>query len=184
MKAFIFFSAILLTLISCRTTINSAKHIDSSAISRIELLIADTSIVDLPSKQLTKLIAVGEGQSFVDSSGNPFHKPSQIITFINSDKDSLVSIFNSFLNSSQQDEDATTCITLYNHVFLLYDTKNTIAEQVDFAFDCPMQFDFLHRCFVSAGLTSRAHRKKKIQLQFKCDTALLNIYILSSTFVF
>jgi hypothetical protein len=145
MKAFIFFSAILLTLISCRTTINSAKHIDSSAISRIELLIADTSIVDLPSKQLTKLIAVGEGQSFVDSSGNPFHKPSQIITFINSDKDSLVSIFNSFLNSSQQDEDATTCITLYNHVFLLYDTKNTIAEQVDFAFDCPMQFDFLHR---------------------------------------
>ena len=106
MKALIFFSSLLLTFISCMTgdpkgtirilTSGSGKYIDKSAISTIEVLIADTSIIDLPSKQLTKLIDVGNAQSFVDSSGNPFYKPSQIITFKSSDKDSLVDIFNSF----------------------------------------------------------------------------------------
>jgi len=144
MKVLAYLSILLLT-VSCRRTSDSIKHIDKNAISKIELLIADTSIIDLPLKQLTKLIDIGEGQSFVDSSGNPFYKPSQIITFTNSGKDSLVNIFNSFLDSSQQDAKPTTCITLYNHVFLLYDNKNNVEEQVDFAFDCPMQFDFLHR---------------------------------------
>lgn len=145
MKIFILFSTFLLTAISCRTTSESIKYIDKSAISRIELLIADTSIIDLPSKQLTKLIDIGEGQSFVDSSGNPFYKPSQIITFTNAAKDSLVDIFNSFLDLSQQELEPTTCIILYNHVFILYDTKNVIVEQIDLAFDCPIQFNYLHR---------------------------------------
>ena len=139
------FLSILLLTVTCKTKSDSIRHIDEHNISKIELLIADTSIIDLPSKQLTKLNDIGEGQSFVDSSGNPFYKPSQIITFTKGDKDSLIHIFNSFLDSSQQDAEPTTCITLYNHVFLLYDKRNNVEEHVDFAFDCPMQFDFLHR---------------------------------------
>lgn len=144
MKLLIFLS-ILFLIVSCRTTSDSIRLINESNISKIELLIADTSIIDLPIKQLTKLCDIGAGQSFVDSSGNPFHTPSQIITFTNADKDSLVQIFNSFLDSLQDDAEPTTCITLYSHVFLLYSKKNNIEEQVDFAFDCPMQFNFLHR---------------------------------------
>jgi hypothetical protein len=156
MKFVIFILASLLIFSSCGTSnqkvidkksiSNSIKHIDKNAISKIDLLIADTSIIDLPSKQPSKLIDIGEGNpSFVDSSGNPLCKPSQIITFKNFDKDSLINIFNSFLDSTQQNIAATTCITLYTHVFLLFDSTNKINEQIDFAFDCPMQFDYLHR---------------------------------------
>lgn len=132
-----------MTFISCGTS--DQKLIDKKVISKIDLLIADTSIIDLPSKQLTKLIDIGDGQSFVDSSGNPFCKPSQIITFKGSGKDSLINIFNSYLDSGQQKIVPTTCITLYNHVFILYDTKNRIEEQIDLAFNCPMRLNYLHR---------------------------------------
>jgi hypothetical protein len=155
MKFLIFISSLLLTFISCGTsnqkTIdkksidNSIKHIDKNAVSKIDLLIAGTSIIDLPAKHLSKLIDIGDGQSFVDSSGNPLCKPSQIITFKNLDKDSLINIFNSFLDSLQQNTATKICITLYTHVFLLYDYDNKINGQIDFAFDCPMQFDYLHR---------------------------------------
>jgi hypothetical protein len=155
MKLFIFISILLSIFISCgtnnqktidkNTTRDFIEHIDKNAVSKIDLLIVDTSIIDLPSKQLTKLIDIGDGQSFVDSSGNPFCKPSQIITFKNSSKDSLIDIFNSYLDSGQQKLEPTMCIILYNHVFILYDNRNRITEQIDFAFNCPMRFDYLHR---------------------------------------
>jgi hypothetical protein len=155
MKSLIYIQILLLAIVSCQTntqknntkesTLYSKKHIDQDSISKIDLLIADTSIIDLPSKQLTKLIDIGGAQSFVDSFGNPLYKPSQVITFKNLDKDSLVNIFNTFLDSISQKNNPTTCITLYNHVFVLYDTKNKIKEQIDFAFDCPMRFDYLQR---------------------------------------
>lgn len=155
MKPSVFISLLFLTFISCTTrnqkTIdkesasNSIKNIDKSSISKIALLIADTSIINLPSKQLTKLINVGDGQSFVDSSGNPLCKPSQTIIFKNSGSDSLINIFNSILNLPQQSNATTSCITLYTHVFLLFDNDNKIIEQIDFAFSCPMQFNYLKR---------------------------------------
>ena len=108
MKQFIlFFFTLSLTIVNCAS--NSKKNvnktfskvirqtIDTNAISKIELLIADTSIIDLPSKQLTQLIEIGEGESFVDSSGKPFYPPSQKIIFNGSSKDSLMEIFNSYL---------------------------------------------------------------------------------------
>ena len=42
---------------------NPVDIIDNNLISEIELLIADTTILDIPSTQLTRLIEVGEGQS-------------------------------------------------------------------------------------------------------------------------
>lgn len=176
MKGLLFFSFFLLTVVSCSTTSYSDKHIDSSAISKIELLIADTSIIDLPSKQLTKLTDIGDGQSFVDSLGNPFCKPSQIITFTNSDKDSLISIFNLFLDSTQQNEETTSCITLYTHVFLLYNKKNEIAEQVDFAFACPMQFDFLYRGKAVRIVDANSELITKFVKQLKLANAFIPIY--------
>jgi len=155
MKLLIFISTLLSTLISCGTndtkavdnveTKNSRKYIDKNLISRIDLLIADTSIIDLPAKQLTKLIEIGDGQSFVDSTGIPFCKPSQIITFRGLSKDTLINIFNSYLDSGQQKIEPTTCIILYNHVFILYDNKNKKEEQIDFAFNCPIRFNYLER---------------------------------------
>lgn len=167
------FPSILFLIVSCKTTNSSIKPIDASDITKIELLIADTSIIDLPSKQLTKLIDIGEGQSFVDSSGNPLYKPSQIITFTSADKDSLVHIFNSFLDSLQPDIESTTCITLYNHVFLLYDKKNNIQEQVDFAFDCPMQFDFLHR----GKIVTIKHGYSELMTRFVKKLKLVDAFI-------
>lgn len=149
-KALLFIATLLLTITSCTYNYQNSKesspiYIDKNSISEIRLLVADTSIIDLPSKQLTKLIDVGEGQSFVDSLGNPFCKPAQIILFKASSKDSLVDVFNSFLDSSKQDTSLSSCIILYNHVFLLYNKNNKLVEQIDFAFDCPMQIDYLHR---------------------------------------
>lgn len=158
MKVFISICFVFSVFISCGTnnqksndrknTTDFTEHIDKNVVSKIDLLIADTSIINLPEKQLTKLVDIGYGQSFVDSSGNPLYKPSQIITFKNSGKDSLIDIFNSYLDSGQQNIEPTTCIILYNHVFILYDNRNRIIEQIDFAFNCPMQFDYLSRGMV------------------------------------
>ena len=138
---------------------NPVDIIDNNLISEIELLIADTTILDIPSTQLTRLIEVGEGQSFVDSNGTPLHEPTQRLIFKNSKKDSLIGLFNEFLKMRQQ-KIPTTCIILYRHVFILKNANHNINEQIDFAFDCPLSIDYLHRGIVIQPLEESKDTKK------------------------
>jgi len=186
MKFHTYILLILLIFFSCRTNeqnnieIKSSKsfrnYINKNEISRIDLLIADTSIIDLPSKQLTRLIDIGDGQSFVDSFGNPFYKPSQIITFSKADKDDLINIFNSYLDSGLQKIEPTTCIVLYNHVFILYDNKNKIKEQIDFAFNCPIRFNYLHRGLVVEPKDENSNLLKTFVNKLKSVNAFIPPY--------
>lgn len=140
---------LFISLIGCVTNDKTAIHkpvkpIDKTSISEIKLLIADTSILNLPSVQLTPMIEIGDGSCFVDSNGIPLHQPTQTISFKNTQKDSLIDLFNEFLKLDKSME-PTNCIILYTHVFILLDNQKNITEQIDFAFECPPRIDYLHR---------------------------------------
>ena len=148
-----FFSIITLSSCSSQTRAPQEQANQSTAnydsiirtdISKIVLLIADTSIIDPANKELPPLIDLGVGATFVDSTGKALFKPTQEIIFRGSLKDTLVDIFNNYLNILQDDTLSTSCFRLYRHVFILYDSTGRINEQINLCFDCTT-LDYWHR---------------------------------------
>ena len=120
------------------------QPIDKRDITKIILLIADTSIIDPSHKELPPLIQIGSGAGFVDSSARPILKPTQEIILENSAKDTFLDIFNNYLKVPQDTTVGTSCFILYRHVFILYDAQGRISEQINLCLDCT-KLDFLRR---------------------------------------
>ena len=152
MKILLF--VIPLIAISCKTATNDAtrknentkryRHIDKLNISKMELLVADTSIIDPVKKEPPPLVRIGDGFGFVDSTGKPVFEPTQKIIFNPYATDSLVDIFNIYLHIPQDTTISTNCSILYRHVFILYDTTGKINEQINLCLDCT-KLDYLKR---------------------------------------
>jgi hypothetical protein len=159
-------------LLSCNQTASS--QINNQTITKIELLIADTSIINFPEKQLANSPLIGDGQSFMDSAGNLICKPSHHIVFNGSDKDTLLNMLNAF-SDSLQELTPTTCITLYNHVFLMYN-NNQVTEKIFFAFNCPLQFNFLNRGKVIVPRDEQSELLTRFVNQLKSKGAFIPNY--------
>lgn len=118
--------------------------IEKDSIDKIVLLIADTSIIDPPNKELPDMLRIHSGSGFVDSTGRPIFKPTQEIIIKGSTKDKFIGVFNSYLEIPQDTTIGTRCVVLYRHCFLLYDQKGKMSEQINLCLDCT-KLDFLHR---------------------------------------
>lgn len=118
--------------------------IDSSVISKVVLYIADTSVFKPPEKVNVFSSNIGFGASLLDSSGKPCTKPSQVITVTGSQKDSMVQIFNDYLQVPQDSTLTTNCLIFYTHVFVLFDKKGKIREQVHLCLGCS-KLNYIYR---------------------------------------
>lgn len=118
--------------------------IDTAEIEKIVLYVADTSIIDPSRKELPLLANIGNAGSIVDSSGKPVISPSQGLGIIKQAKDSLIRIFNHYLQSPQDSLLTTNCATFYTHVFILYDKGGKIREQIHMCLDCS-KLNFIYR---------------------------------------
>jgi hypothetical protein len=118
--------------------------IDSSAISKVVLYIADTTVLNPPEKINVFNASIGYAPSLLDSSGKPCVKPSQVIQITKAQKDSLVSIFNDYLQVPQDSTLGTNCEIFYTHVFVLYDRKGKITEQIHLCLGCS-KLNYIHR---------------------------------------
>lgn len=118
--------------------------IDSSAISKIVLYIADASVFNPPDKIDVFTSSVGYAPSLLDSAGKPCVKPSQVLLITKTQKDSLVNIFNEYLQVPQDSTLGTNCEIFYTHVFVLYDRKGKITEQVHLCLGCS-KLNYIHR---------------------------------------
>jgi hypothetical protein len=152
MKSFIIFAFVLLTIMSCGThktnpqassvSIPVIFQLDKNSIDKIELLIADSSLIDPVHKELPTLARIGKGLSFLDSAGILTLKPTQRISFTQSEKNKLVDIFNNYLTIPQDTTLATACSILYRHVFVLQDSVGKNQEQIYLCLDCT-NLDFI-----------------------------------------
>jgi hypothetical protein len=118
--------------------------IDSSAISKIVLCIADTSVLNPPEKINVFSASIGDAPSLLDSSGKPCVKPSQVIQITKAQKNSLVSIFNAYLQVPQDSTLGTNCDIFYTHAFVLYDRKGRVTEQVHLCLGCS-KLNYIYR---------------------------------------
>lgn len=118
--------------------------IDSSEITKVVLYIADTSIFKPPEKINVFSCYVGFGSSLLDSSGKPCAKPSQVITVTGAQKDSLVQLFNDYLQVPQDSTLTTNCLIFYTHVFVLYNKKGKISEQIHLCLGCS-KLNYIYR---------------------------------------
>jgi hypothetical protein len=148
------FLAVSTIVFSCKSkpggteeTIISKKtfpHIDNKRIAYIKLQIADTSLIDPLHKPLIGLARIGRGASFIDSTGRQTLNPTQTILFKGASKDSLLAVFNGYLDSPQDSLTETACMILYRHVFTIYDTVGKIDDRAYLCLDCT-RFDFVKR---------------------------------------
>lgn len=118
--------------------------IDSSAISKIVLYIADASVFNPPDKIDVFTSSIGYAPSLLDSSGKPCVKPSQVLLITKAQKDSLVNIFNDYLQVPQDSTLGTNCEIYYTHVFVLYDRKGKITEQIHLCLGCS-KLNYIYR---------------------------------------
>jgi hypothetical protein len=154
MKTFIVFIFASLTIVSCGTNTTNLQvdnlsktrypALDKDNITKIELLIADSSIIDPLHKELPRLTPIGLGLSFIDSAGNQILVPTQKITVTGSEKNIWVDIFNNYLEVPQDTTIGTACDVSYRHVFILYNPLGKINEQIYLCLDCT-KFDFIKR---------------------------------------
>ena len=117
-------------------------QLDKNDITKIELLIADSSLIDPVHKELPILTKIGAGLSFLDSTGKLTLRPTQRIDFTQSEKNKLIDIFNNYLTMPQDPTLARACSILYRHVFVLYDNLGKTREQVYLCLDCA-NFNFI-----------------------------------------
>ena len=147
----------LLTGLSCGTIdkksgVDNLSHsfkkylpIGKQKIIKIELFIADTSLIDPVHRNPPPLIQIApDAWSFIDSSGHPIFNPTQKISIKDSVKNALIDIFNKYLEIPQDTTIATACSILYRHVFILYDSKGQKDEQIYLCLDCT-KLDFRKR---------------------------------------
>jgi hypothetical protein len=123
---------------------NSYAPIVSSDISKIILYTADTSILNPPEKINVFSASIGTAPSLLDSSGKPCVKPSQTLLLKDVQKDSLIDIFNKFLLVPQDTTLGSNCLIFYTHVFVLYDLKGKIVEQIHLCLGCT-KLNYIHR---------------------------------------
>lgn len=109
---------------------------DPDQISKIVLLIADSSVIDPAHKELPPLARIGSGGSIVDSAGKLAVTPTQQLTIDRGQRDTILAIFNEYLFVPQYKGRDTRCTVLYTHVFQIFDLNGKIAEQVHLCLGC------------------------------------------------
>lgn len=126
----------LSVFVSC--SLQSHKAIfDKSTISKIELLVADSTLLnEWQNHQDSGLTVIDGAVYFVDSTGAALHTPMQKIVFDAAAKDSLLSILNAFLDHSNNEAPAKACILLFRHSLLFYNKNNELVSKADICFDC------------------------------------------------
>lgn len=126
----------------------NVEPISKAAVSKIVLLIADTSVID-PSRGINPpMLKVRNEAGFVDSNGKPFLAPTQEIIFTDSTKDELIAVFNSYLKVAQDTTIRSNCAVIYRHAFQLYDANGTLLEQVHLCLNCTKLYYTRRKAFV------------------------------------
>lgn len=126
----------------------NVEPISKAAVSKIVLLIADTSVID-PSRGINPpMLKVRNEAGFVDSNGKPFLRPSQEIVFTDSTKDEFIEIFNSYLKVPQDTTIRLNCSVIYRHAFQLYDANGALLEQVHLCLSCAKLYFTGRKAFV------------------------------------
>lgn len=138
MRQSILIIIIFLIFISCSSQV-SKPYLDKLRISKIELLVGDSAIMDeWYNHQDSGLLVTNWAIFFVDSLGKTSHTPMQKIVFSNAGKDSLINIINSF--KEEDDNFDRPCIPVFRHSLLCYTNDNKLIGKADICFDCSTMF--------------------------------------------
>jgi hypothetical protein len=136
------FIFLLIAIVSCTSQKKKKRYCyPKEDVSKIKILVADTSILDNPDFSDTSGTITNSrgGIGFVDSNGKAVHKPFQEVVLSKQQQVEFLKLFTPIPLKDEYME--TSCVPIYRHVALFYDGANKKIGQVNICLEC-MQTSF------------------------------------------